>query len=79
MGVLYSLIGCLLKVLYGFPTPSAGGVAYVPQNRSQCVAVSEYMYVLDLGRVRAQGDRASFGDDTQLRDMIAEWLDYQVD
>ncbi len=29
----------------------------------------------DLGRVRAEGDRASFGGDTQLRDMIAEWLD----
>lgn len=37
------------------------------------------MYVLDLGRVRAQGTRAEFGDDTQLRDMISEWLDYQID
>lgn len=51
----------------------------VDQNLRRCAAVSDYMYVLDLGRVRAQGDRASFGDDTQLRDMIAEWLDYQVD
>ncbi len=51
----------------------------VDRNLRQCAAVSAYMYVLDLGRVRAQGDRASFGGDTQLRDMIAEWLDYQVD
>ncbi|MCH8184351.1 MAG: hypothetical protein IID55_14325 [Proteobacteria bacterium] len=51
----------------------------VDQNLRQCAAVSDYMYVLDLGRVRAQGDRAGFGGDTQLRDMIAEWLDYQVD
>ncbi len=60
--------------------PDAGiTVVLVDQNVRQCAAVSEYMYVLDLGRVRAEGDRASFGDDTQLRDMIAEWLDYQVD
>ncbi len=60
--------------------PEAGiTVVLVDQNVRQCVAVSDYMYVLDLGRVRAEGDRASFGDDTQLRDMIAEWLDYQVD
>ena len=139
MGVLYSLIGCSLNVLYGVlrvvnfahgeflivgsffgyvlflelgrslaiqpslilldePTamiaprlsreiydviktlPDAGiTVVLVDQNVRQCAAVSEYMYVLDLGRVRAEGNRASFGDDTQLRDMIAEWLDYQVD
>ena len=60
--------------------PDAGiTVVLVDQNVRQCAAVSEYMYVLDLGRVRAEGDRASFGGDTQLRDMIAEWLDYQVD
>ena len=60
--------------------PEAGiTVVLVDQNVRQCAAVSEYMYVLDLGRVRAEGDRASFGDDTQLRDMIAEWLDYQID
>lgn len=56
--------------------PAAGiTVVLVDQNVRQCAAVSEYMYVLDLGRVRAEGDRASFGGDTQLRDMIAEWLD----
>ncbi len=26
-----------------------------------------------------EGGRASFGGDTHLRDMIAEWLDYQID
>lgn len=54
-------------------------VVLVDQNVRQCVAVSDYMYVLDLGRVRAEGNRAEFGDDTQLRDMISEWLDYQID
>ena len=60
--------------------PEAGiTVILVDQNVRQCVAVSDYMYVLDLGRVRAEGTRADFGDDTQLRDMISEWLDYQLD
>jgi len=60
--------------------PEAGiTVVLVDQNVRQCAAVSDYMYVLDLGRVRAEGDRADFGDDTQLRDMISEWLDYQID
>jgi branched-chain amino acid transport system ATP-binding protein len=72
----------LSREIYDFikTLPDAGiTVVLVDQNVRQCTAVSEYMYVLDLGRVRAQGDRASFGDDTQLRDMIADWLDYQVD
>ncbi len=54
-------------------------VVLVDQNVRQCAAVSDYIYVLDLGRTRAEGDRAAFGDDAQLRDMIAEWLDYQID
>ena len=60
--------------------PEAGiTVILVDQNVRQCVAVSDYMYVLDLGQVRAEGARADFGGDTQLRDMISEWLDYQID
>ena len=60
--------------------PDAGiTVVLVDQNVRQCTMASDYMYVLDLGRVRAEGTRADFGDDTQLRDMIAEWLDYQID
>jgi len=54
-------------------------VVLVDQNVRQCATVSDYMYVLDLGRVRAEGDRANFGDDAQLRDMISEWLDYHID
>ncbi len=60
--------------------PEAGiTVVLVDQNVRQCAVVSDYLYVLDLGRVRAEGNRADFGDDTQLRDMISEWLDYQID
>jgi len=54
-------------------------VVLVDQNVRQCAAVSDHMYVLDLGRVRGEGDRATFANDTQLKAMIAEWLDYQID
>jgi len=54
-------------------------VVLVDQNIRQCAAVSDHLYVLDLGATRAEGTRAQFGDDQQLRAMIQEWLDYQVD
>jgi branched-chain amino acid transport system ATP-binding protein len=60
--------------------PSRGiTVALVDQNVRQCANVSDYMYILELGRNRAEGDRDSFQDDKQLHDMVAEWLDYEVD
>jgi len=72
----------LSREIYDFikELPKSGiTVVLVDQNVRQCVAVSDYLYVLELGRVRGEGDRASFGDDTQLRSMISEWLDYQID
>jgi branched-chain amino acid transport system ATP-binding protein len=54
-------------------------VVLVDQNVRQCAEVSDYIYVLDLGRTRAEGERAAFGDDEALRSMIQEWLDYQID
>ena len=54
-------------------------VVLVDQNVRQCAAVADHLYVLDLGRVRGEGDRATFAHDHQLRSMIAEWLDYQID
>lgn len=54
-------------------------VVLVDQNVRQCAEVSDYLYVLDLGRTRAEGERAAFGDDEALRAMIQEWLDYQID
>ncbi len=72
----------LSREIYDFikTLPQSGiSVVLVDQNIRQCVAASDYLYVLDLGRVRAEGDRARFGDDRQLRDMISEWLDYQID
>jgi branched-chain amino acid transport system ATP-binding protein len=54
-------------------------VVLVDQNVRQCAAIVDHLYVLDLGRTRGEGDRASFATDVQLRGMIAEWLDYQID
>ena len=54
-------------------------VVLVDQNVRQCAAVSDYLYVLDLGTTRAEGSREQFGGDEELRGMIQEWLDYQVD
>jgi branched-chain amino acid transport system ATP-binding protein len=60
--------------------PSRGiTVVLVDQNVRQCAAVSNSLAVVELGQVRAQGDRSMFSSDTQLRSMIAEWLDYQID
>jgi branched-chain amino acid transport system ATP-binding protein len=54
-------------------------VVLVDQNVRQCCAVSDYVYVLELGQNRAEGERSRFADDAALRAMIAEWLDYQID
>ena len=70
------------RELYDFirDLPAKGvTVVLVDQNVRQCVEVSDHVYVLDLGRTRAEGDRAQFGDDADLRAMIQEWPDYQID
>ena len=70
------------RELYDFirDLPAKGvTVVLVDQNVRQCVEVSDHVYVFDLGRTRAEGDRAQFGDDADLRAMIQEWLDYQID
>jgi branched-chain amino acid transport system ATP-binding protein len=54
-------------------------VLLVDQNVRQCVSVSDYLYVLELGRNKAEGPAAAFAHDERLRDLIAEWVDYQVD
>jgi branched-chain amino acid transport system ATP-binding protein len=54
-------------------------VVLVDQNVRSCVRVSDYVYILDLGRNRAEGEAAEFAGDGSLREMIAEWLDYRID
>ncbi len=72
----------LSRELYDFIAglPAQGiTVVLVDQNVRQCAAVSDHLYVLDLGATRAEGSREAFGGDEELRKMIQEWLDYQVD
>lgn len=72
----------LSRELYDFISalPEKGiTVVLVDQNVRQCAAVSDYLYVLDLGTNRAEGTSTSFGDDEGLKAMIQEWLDYQID
>ncbi len=54
-------------------------ILLVDQNVRQCAAISDYLYILELGRNKAEGDRNSFASDAQLRDMVAEWVDYKID
>lgn len=54
-------------------------VILVDQNVRQCVNVSDYVYILDLGRNRGEGNAETFAHDDHLREMVAEWLDYQID
>ncbi len=70
------------KEIYDFirMLPSRGvTVILVDQNVRQCAAVSDYLYVLELGRNRAEGGREMFESDSQLQRLIAEWLEYKID
>ena len=68
----------LYEFISGLPAKGIT-VVLVDQNVRQCAAVSDYLYVLDLGANRAEGTTTSFGDDEGLKAMIQEWLDYQID
>ena len=54
-------------------------VVLVDQNVRQCTNVSDYIYILDLGRNRGEGTTERFTHDDHLKEMVAEWLDYQID
>jgi len=54
-------------------------VVLVDQNVRQCVRISDYIYILDLGRNRGEGTAETFASDDHLKEMVAEWLDYQID
>ena len=70
------------KEIYEFikTLPSKGiSVVLVDQNVRQCAAVSDYLYVLELGRNRAEGGREMFEGDSALQRLIADWLEYKID
>ena len=70
------------KEIYAFirALPARGvTVILVDQNVRQCAAVSDYLYVLELGRNRAEGGREMFEGESQLQRLIAEWIEYRID
>ncbi|CAB3936030.1 branched-chain amino acid ABC transporter ATP-binding protein [Achromobacter insolitus] len=54
-------------------------VVLVDQNVRRCAEVSDYMYILELGRNKAEGGREAFDDGGGLREMVASWMDYKID
>jgi branched-chain amino acid transport system ATP-binding protein len=54
-------------------------VVLVDQNVRRCAEVSDYMYILELGRNKAEGGREAFEDGGGLREMVASWMDYKID
>jgi branched-chain amino acid transport system ATP-binding protein len=54
-------------------------IVLVDQNVRSCAAIADYLYILELGRNKAEGDRASFDSDSSLRDMVSEWMNYKID
>jgi branched-chain amino acid transport system ATP-binding protein len=54
-------------------------VLLVDQNVRQCVRIADHVYVLELGRNRVDGAARDFAQDADLRNLIAEWVDYRID
>jgi branched-chain amino acid transport system ATP-binding protein len=54
-------------------------VLLVDQNVRQCVRICDHLYVLELGRNRMDGPAREFARDSDLRNLIAEWVDYRID
>lgn len=54
-------------------------VILVDQNIRQCAAVSDELFVLELGRNKASCLKEDIEGNNQLREMIGEWLEYQID
>ncbi|KOF52277.1 MULTISPECIES: ABC transporter ATP-binding protein [unclassified Achromobacter] len=54
-------------------------VVLVDQNVRRCAEISDYLYILELGRNKAEGGRDQFHEEGGLRDMVASWMDYKID
>lgn len=54
-------------------------VVLVDQNVRRCAEISDYLYILELGKNKAEGGRDDFAQGTGLRDMVATWMDYKID
>jgi branched-chain amino acid transport system ATP-binding protein len=54
-------------------------VVLVDQNVRRCAEIADYLYILELGRNKAEGDRQAFAEGSGLRDTVASWMDYRID
>ena len=72
------LSGEIYEFISGLPAQGIT-VLLVDQNVRQCVRISDHVYVLELGRNRVDGAARTFSQDADLRNLIAEWVDYRID
>lgn len=54
-------------------------IILVDQNVRQCAAISDRLHILELGRNKAEGTKEDFATDGQLKEMVAEWMNYRID
>ena len=53
-------------------------IVLVDQNVRQCAAVSDHLHILELGRNKAEGTRATSRRAAPAQ-LVAIWMDYKVD
>ena len=68
----------IYEFIHGLPARGIT-VLLVDQNVRQCVRISDHVYVLELGRNKVDGSAGDFTQDSALRNLIAEWVDYRID
>jgi branched-chain amino acid transport system ATP-binding protein len=68
----------IYEFIAGLPAQGIS-VLLVDQNVRQCVRIADHVYVLELGRNRVDGAARGFAQDADLRNLIAEWVDYRID
>ena len=68
----------IYEFIHGLPARGIT-VLLVDQNVRQCVRISDHVYVLELGRNKVDGSAGDFTRDSDLRSLIAEWVDYRID
>jgi branched-chain amino acid transport system ATP-binding protein len=68
----------IYEFIHGLPKQGIT-VLLVDQNVRQCVRVADHIYVLELGRNKIDGTASDFTQDADLRNLIAEWVDYRID
>jgi branched-chain amino acid transport system ATP-binding protein len=68
----------IYEFIHGLPQQGVT-VLLVDQNVRQCVRVADHVYVLELGRNKVDGSANDFARDADLRNLIAEWVDYRID